>query len=106
MKLVVSKSDRSGIVSNGGRYVVVAEPEPEPELTMLLVEERIVRIESVGDIVIERSGGATARSSASLRLTLLERLVAERNVHSPNCINLLNALPCALCTGTFDSITI
>lgn len=62
---VVSKSDRSGIVSNGGRYVVVAEPEPE--LTTLLVADRIVRIEPVGDIVIERSGGAAARSSASLK---------------------------------------
>ena len=64
VKVVVSKSGMSGMVSDGGRYVVDAEPDPV--LITLLVTERIVLMEPVGDLVEDRSGGATERSKASL----------------------------------------
>lgn len=58
-------SGRSGIVSKGGTNVVDAEPEPDPELLILMID-RIVRIEPVGDPACERSGSVTERSRASL----------------------------------------
>jgi hypothetical protein len=44
------KSDRSGMLSMGGRYVVECRPDmAEPECVLVLAIDRIVHIEPVGD---------------------------------------------------------
>ncbi len=61
------KSDRSGMLSMGGRNVVEREPDTaEPECVLALAVDRIVRIEPVGDCVSDRSGTVTERSRTSL----------------------------------------
>ena len=55
------------MLSTGGRNVVEREPETaEPECVLVLVIDRIVRIEPVGDCVSDRSGTVTERSRTSL----------------------------------------
>ncbi len=49
--------------------VVDADPEPDPELLILMID-RMVRIEPVGEPACERSGSVTERSKASLLSTL------------------------------------
>lgn len=61
------KSERSGMLSIGGRKVVEREPETlELEWVLALAIDRIVRIEPVGDCVSDRSGTVTERSRTSL----------------------------------------
>lgn len=59
------RSDKSGILSRGGTKTVDAEPEPVADSVLVLVMERIVRIDPVGEPVAERSGIVTDRSRAS-----------------------------------------
>jgi hypothetical protein len=64
------KSDRSGMLSMGGRNVVEREPDmAEPECVLVLAIDRIVRIEPVGDCVSDRSGTVTERSRTSLNIS-------------------------------------
>ena len=65
--------------SRGGTYTVDAEPVPDWEL-VVLVMDWMVRIEPVGERVLERSGIDTARSSTSLHIQ--KRHV--RNIRSAN----------------------
>jgi hypothetical protein len=64
--------------SRGGTNLVVAEPEPVPvpvpvcELCVL-VYDRIVRMEPVGEPLSEPGGIVTERSSASLKRTSVLR---------------------------------
>ena len=54
----------------GGRNVVEREPDmAEPECVLVLVIDRIVRIEPVGDCVSDRSGTVTERSRTSLNIS-------------------------------------
>lgn len=75
----VCRSDRLGIVCRGGTNTVDAEPEPEPapETLVVLVMERIVLIEPVGEPGSERLGNVTERSNASLQETINEMRLAE-----------------------------
>ncbi len=67
MKL--ASTGKYGIESRGGTNVVDADPEPDPELLILMID-RMVRIEPVGEPACERSGSVTERSKASLLSTL------------------------------------
>ena len=61
------KSDKSGMVSIGGRNVVDREPgTAELELVLALAIDRIVRMDLVGDCVSDRSGTVTERSRTFL----------------------------------------
>jgi hypothetical protein len=63
------RSDRSGMLSMGGRNVVEREPDmAEPECVLVLAINHIVRIEPVGDCVSDRSGTVTERLSTSLNI--------------------------------------
>ncbi len=56
--------------SRGGTYTVDAEPVPEECELVVLVMDLMVRIDPVGERVLERSGMETARSSTSLETPL------------------------------------
>lgn len=65
------KSDRSGMLSTGGRNVMEREPDTaEPECVLVLVIDRMVRIEPVGDCVSDQSGTVTERSRTSLNIIM------------------------------------
>ena len=53
--------------SRGGTYTVDAEPVPDWEL-VVLVMDWMVRIEPVGERVLDLSGMVIARSSTSLKI--------------------------------------
>ena len=56
--------------SRGGTYTVEAEPVPDCEL-VVLVMDWMVRIEPVGERVLDLSGMVIARSSTSLNRSLV-----------------------------------
>lgn len=64
------KSDRSGMLSTGGRDVVGREPDmAELECVLVLAIDRIIHIDPVGDCVSDRSGTVTERSRTSLNIS-------------------------------------
>ena len=71
-------SGRSGIVSSGGTKTVEAEAEPDRPLAVLLIVNRIVRIEPVSERVSVSPGAVTDRSSASLEPTFSQIRILKR----------------------------
>jgi|SRR5580698_7141943 len=64
------KSDRSGMLSTGGRNVVEHEPDTaELERVLVLAIDHIVRIEPVGDCVPDCSCTVTERSKTPLNIS-------------------------------------